>query len=404
MKPYKTFRVLISLDLSSTAGRQKLAGIHRFLAEGYDWDFQLLRTREELSSGVLCQAAEDGVDGFLMAIPETTELHRLHAKLRIPVAFIDYPDNHLLHDFPQCVFIMDNTNEICRIAANAILSSGTYKSYCYAEAKNAPRWSRERGDRFIAELLKHNIKAVRLDPECINSREKLSLAMKDLERPAVILAAQDDTASTVIEMCKGQGIAIPSEIAVLGIGNDEDICLHTKPTLSSVAPDFSEEGYRAARELQALMIGRQTLTRRMFYCGNIGLAERKSTKRASSVSTLAHDALAFIGQNALRGISAQDVVKHLHVSRRLADLRFREATGTSMQQAILERRTREICRLLTSTSLPISIIAVKCGYRDANYLKTLFRRRFGMSMREYRNHGASGRLREPVGTGPTKPL
>ena len=49
------------------------------------------------------------------------------------------------------------------------------------------------------------------------------------------------------------------------------------------------------------------------------------------------------------------------VSRSLADLRFRD------------------------TDMRISEIAARCGYRDANYLKNLFKKRFGMSMREFRN-------------------
>jgi LacI family transcriptional regulator len=98
--------------------------------------------------------------------------------------------------------------------------------------------------------------------------------------------------------------------------------------------------------------------------------------------------MSFISRNALRGISAKDVTMHLHVSRRLADLRFREATGTSLQKAIIEKRLKEVCRLLADSTLTISEIAVRCGYRDANYLKNLFKKRTGMSMREWRAQSA----------------
>ncbi len=40
------------------------------------------------------------------------------------------------------------------------------------------------------------------------------------------------------------------------------------------------------------------------------------------------------------------------------------------------------------TDLRISEIAARCGYRDANYLKNLFKKRTGMSMREWRAQSA----------------
>lgn len=397
MTPFGTFKVLAMLNMASTAGRQKLAGIHRFLAEGYDWNLELVRTSEECTTERIIHAARNGLDGILAAIPEPPSMHALHAKLGIPTAFIDYPDKRTLNEFPKCVFVIDDTDEICRVAANSVLSGGVYRSYCYAESKDPSRWSKERGEKFVSEMSKHNIKTIMLGSDVIANQESLAANLSKLARPAIVLAAYDDTAKTVLETCKSLGISVPDDIAVIGIGGDEDICTHTKPTLSSITPDFEGEGYRAARELQALMTGGIKTSRRIFFCKNVIFTKRKSTRQTTDTATLVHDALAFISQNALRGISAQDVVRHLHVSRRLADLRFREATGTSMQQAIIERRLAEVCRLLVSTTLSISAIALRCGYPDANYLKNLFKKRFLHSMRDHRamTIASSGLKKEP---------
>ena len=96
-------------------------------------------------------------------------------------------------------------------------------------------------------------------------------------------------------------------------------------------------------------------------------------------------ALAFIRRNALKGISVEDVVRHLKVSRRLADLRFRELQGTTIGETIISLRLAEVKRLLRSTKEPIDSIAASCGYENPNYLKNLFKRRFAMSMREFRS-------------------
>ena len=384
MKPHRSCRVLAAIDLSSAAGRQKLAGVHRFLAEGYDWDLELIRTREECTAERITAAANDGIDGFIMAIPESREMHRLHRSRGIPTAFIDYPDERTLRDFGRCVFVMDDTRDLCRTAVQTLLSQGICQSYCYAEARTASRWSRERGDMFATELSKRRLQVHRILPEDSVSRERLTTRLALLDKPTAILAAYDDTAKAILDACRSIGLKIPEEIAVLGIGDDEAICLHTTPPLSSIKPNFKEEGYRAARELQSMMLRGRKPQQRLFLCGGAEVAERGSTHRTSTVGVIVHDALVFIEENALHGISASDVAEHLKVSRRLMDLRFRESTGTSVLQAILERRMAEVRRLLLETPLPIATIAVRCGYLNANYLKNLFKRHFGMSMREYR--------------------
>ena len=41
-------------------------------------------------------------------------------------------------------------------------------------------------------------------------------------------------------------------------------------------------------------------------------------------------------------------------------------------------------KLLATTNRPIKVISAACGYTDLAYLKTLFKRRFGLTMRDYR--------------------
>ena len=385
MRNHQTFRVLAAIDLSSAAGQQKLAGLHRFLSEGYDWDLEMIRTRDACTEERISLAANDGVDGFIMAIPMPVERYRLHRTLGVPTAFIDYPNTQTLHNFRNCVFVMDDTRDICRTAVRALLSGRIRASYGYVDARDSPRWSRERGDMFASELLKRKIKLERIESPDAADRSKLARWIGMLPKPAAILAAYDDTALSVLNACKSIGIKVPNEVSILGIGNDETVCNHTTPRISSVKPDFEAEGYRAARELQAMMIRRGTLSHRTFLCGSSYMIERETARTGSAANMLANDTLVFINENAFRRINARDVAKQFHVSRRLLDLRFRQQTGTSIQKYIIWKRLSEVRRLLSESSLPISEIAVRCGYPDSNYLKNLFKRRFAMSMRNYRN-------------------
>ena len=59
--------------------------------------------------------------------------------------------------------------------------------------------------------------------DVIANQESLAANLSKLARPAIVLAAYDDTAKTVLETCKSLGISVPDDIAVIGIGGDEDI-------------------------------------------------------------------------------------------------------------------------------------------------------------------------------------
>ena len=54
------------------------------------------------------------------------------------------------------------------------------------------------------------------------------------------------------------------------------------------------------------------------------------------------------------------------------------------QRALQERRLTLVCRMLETTNTPIARIGEFCGFNDDLWLKRLFRRRFGMTMREWR--------------------
>ena len=40
--------------------------------------------------------------------------------------------------------------------------------------------------------------------------------------------------------------------------------------------------------------------------------------------------------------------------------------------------------MLATTDRPIKTVSIACGYTSLAYLKTLFKRRFGLTMRDYR--------------------
>lgn len=71
-------------------------------------------------------------------------------------------------------------------------------------------------------------------------------------------------------------------------------------------------------------------------------------------------------------------------SLRLLQTNFKAVTGRTVLEAIQEARLRRACQLLAETNVPIGEIAGLCGFKGTSHLKSLFRRRFGRTMRDWR--------------------
>ena len=61
-----------------------------------------------------------------------------------------------------------------------------------------------------------------------------------------------------------------------------------------------------------------------------------------------------------------------------------EIFDKSILEAIVECRLKEVERRLRTSRLPISKIAALCGFDDLSYLGRIFRKRYGVTMSDYR--------------------
>ena len=373
-------KVFIALRLAGIAGQEKLSGIFRFLGEKHDWDITLVRTAAEFTPARMRAALKEGYDGFIVSIPDTEPTAALLASTNIPTIVMDIHSRHLAARRKSIIFIRNSPVEIGRAAANHLLAIGTCRSYAFVHNPSLMQWSIDRCAAFRETLRDNGFWCHEL---------KTPEGLQKLERPIGVFAANDDCGYDVIEFCHAHRIHVPEEAVVLGINNDTLICENCHPQLSSIQPDFEQEGYLAAETLSRMMRSRDPATSQprnpaTFFVGVKSVVRRESTADISTSGKLVQKAVAYIRRHALEGIGVPDVVAHLRVSRRLADLRFRELQRTSIGEEITRIRLAEVQRLLRSTKEPIDSIAIQCGYANPNYLKNLFRKRFSMSMRDFR--------------------
>ena len=124
--------------------------------------------------------------------------------------------------------------------------------------------------------------------------------------------------------------------------------------------------------------------KRVSLVGIRAVVHRESTVPQSDAGKFVQKVMAYISKEALKGIGVDAVARRFKVSRSLLEMRFGELQGESVYEAMLRIRLDEVKRRLRQTRDPISEITAACGWKNPAPPKTLFKKRFGVSMREYR--------------------
>ncbi len=99
---------------------------------------------------------------------------------------------------------------------------------------------------------------------------------------------------------------------------------------------------------------------------------------------LADLAAEFITTHAHEGITTADVAAALQCNPDYLGRVFKRQTGRTITAAIHHRQLRRAEQLLLHSTDTISAIARACGLADAAYLRRLFKRRKGVTPRQYR--------------------
>ena len=387
-------KVLVILETRMRPGRAQLIGILRRINEArLDWDLEIIPSRSAMSETVLARASRNGVDGVIIAVPGGLGVPDHLARARHPVVFMDVLEPQVRFNPKTKLFLHVDDSAISRIAAQHFLELGNFRSFAFVHDPRGEIWTQVRGIAFAEALKKHKRSCAVHTPASARrtgSRRRLADFLLSLPQPAAVMAACDAVAADVIDACQAARLAVPEAVAVLGVDNDEALCERRRPHLSSVEPDFEDEGFRAAGALAGLLgtpVGDKPDPE-----PTLRITERESTRPLPPSTRLVERALAFIEANYTRPISVRDVIRHLGVSRRLADLRFHQLENESILEAITKRRLVRLSQLLRESNAPINRLARDCGFGSATRAAHLFKRRTGVSMTSYRQAGKAQTL------------
>ena len=397
----KQKRVAIALDLAKPDGRRKLAGLMRYRAlRQVDWDLRIKRGPDEfLEEDVEALPLWD-IDGIIYSIPargeDAVRAREALFRLRIPLVVID-PDEHgpTWSRRPATAVVGMDARAVAEAAASHFLSRGVFHSFGYVASRIQPGWGPSCGQEFTAALAAKGQRCARYEPFVTNRDDfqKLRDWLRAQPKPLALLVPSDTRACTVYSACQAEGLSIPEEVSVLSVDDDELLCQNISPTLSSIRPDHEKAGYMAGGLLTMLMRNAAVKRPHSLVYPIHSLSNRASTRPTVLGGDLVQNALAFIRANACKGISPENVVRYLNVSRSLAELRFRELQGETIRHAIETARLDAVRQMLASTDRTIKEIAADCSYADEFYMMRVFKRRFGMTLGEYRRyHGVRGGL------------
>ena len=324
-------------------------------------------------------------DGIIAECGSGAEELNRRAFGKLPVVWFD-------RDPKQCrneTLVTLDSVAVGRMAAKELLSLGL-DNFAFVPFRLQMYWGEERSHAFETEIkaagrnyfqFKRPYKA---SPD--EQRVALEKWLKDLPKPCGIFASNDYVSEEAVTAAARLRIAIPSQLAIIGVDNDEQICERSNPPLTSIMPDFADGGYLAA-QLLGRMIESKSVKPGIHTFGASCVIRRKSTRHIGrSMGGAKTGAVArgldFIQTDAGKGIVVMDVVRKMGVIRCTAEVMFKAETGKTILQAINDR-IYELAKVeFAKGRPPVKAVAERLSV-SRNTLDRIFVRRTG--------HPAGGR-------------
>lgn len=378
----KQSRVALLIETSNAYGRGLLRGVVAYVREHRPWSFYFVEQgRGDPPPEWLSKWDGDGI----IARIENERIARAVAESGLPT--VDISAARLMPSIP---WVETNDKAVAQLVAEHLLERGfRHFGFCGDARFN---WSTWRCTSFT-----ETIRAAGFDCSVYNPSEKKQVRveaqiegigtwLKSLPKPAGVMACYDIRAQQLLAACRDLQVAVPDEVAVVGVDNDELLCDLCSPPLSSVLLNHQKAGYEASRLLDRMMAGQKVPT-----SGHLIEPLRLEIRQSSDVLAV-HDAdvskaMHLIREHACDGIDVSDVLRVVPVSRRVLESRFKRLLGVTPHEEILRVKLRRVKQLLLDTALPLSEIARRTGFEHVEYLSVAFKRETGMTPRLFRRDG-----------------
>ena len=313
---------------------------------------------------------------------------------RVPVVAVggSYED---VGKYPKGIpYVATDNHALMKLAYEHLVEAGLTRFACFSlpEAQ-ANRWAQEREKAFRRLMQRDGLqvevyRGLGTSAPLWDSAVEQQIAwLHSLPKPIGIIAVTDARARQLLQACLTAGIAVPEEVALIGIDNDPLTRTLTRVPLSSVIQGTETMGRTAAALLHQMLHGKPCTGTQVLVPPD-AINVQASSLHQPLGNPYVMQAVLFIRQYACQGIKTDQVAAYVGVSRSSLEAHFRKARGCSVHDEILRFKLAAAAKGLENQSLAIADIAARCGFTSAQYLHTVFRREFGCTPRQYQQ-GAS---------------
>lgn len=380
MPPEARKHVALIVETSISFGRGVLRGIARYQREHGAWS--VFVEQRALGAALPDWIGDWSGDGILTRSDDD----------RIRRSGI--PSVGLFDDVPESSgmpMVLNDGHAVGRLAARHLLERG-FRRILY-HGVPGEYWSELRREGVLAELGDDAAYDELLVAPSTRrsgweqSQEQIADWIASFERPVGLVACNDEHGLRALDACRRRGLAVPEEVAVIGADDDAELCELSDPPLSSVAFDPERVGYEAAALLERLMAGGD-VPREPVFVPPRGVVTRHSTDALAIEDPHVAWALHLIRRHACDGADVASIVRHIPVSRRTLEQRFRETLGRTLLAEIHRVRIATARTLLRESDLSVAAIAHRVGFQHLGRFGLAFKRATGRTPSEFRASGA----------------
>ncbi|HBL42255.1 XylR family transcriptional regulator [Gimesia sp.] len=373
--------IALLIESSNSYARGLLRGIMSYIHEHHSWSIYLPEHgRGNVPVSWLNNWHGDGI----IARIENTKIAEAVVNAGVPA--VDVSAARLAPSLP---WVETDDRAIASLAARHLIDRGfQHYAFCGDHRFNWSRWRETHFQEYIQAAGFH----CHTYPQTSGRKQaapweveqkRLADWIRALPKPVGVMACYDIKAQQLLDVCRTINVAVPEEVAIIGVDNDEILCNLSEPPLSSVIPNTKLTGYEAAALLDRMIAG-EAVSSEAQLIKPLGIATRQSTDIQAIDDKLISDAVRFIRQQACDGINVQDVLKSVPLSRRVLESRFQKIIGRSPHEEIMRIRLDRVKQLLEETELSLIEIAERTGFRHAEYLNVAFKKQTGTTPGSFR--------------------
>ena len=233
---------------------------------------------------------------------------------------------------PNIPYVETDDVAIAEAAVEHLLERGLrHFAYCGQPEFN---WSNNRQEEFVrlVRAAGHDVHVFRpgqkagVQASWTVQQNAIQTWTEQLPKPVGVFACYDIRGRHVLDACRAAEIAVPDDVAVIAVDNDELICELAHVPMSSIMPDAIGAGYAAAELLDLMMSGKK-VEPRGYLLPPMELKVRRSTDMTAVDDPDVVAAAKLIREHACEGLRVVDVLDQSQLSRRVLEYRFKNLLG-----------------------------------------------------------------------------